>query len=506
MSTSYYPPAPTYNYAPGSNPVPTGYQASTNPRTIAENQGELVAGQGQALMANDEQLANEYQQAAAGTQNYLNPIESTLASGQGGYTPQEQSQIELTTQQQQNIVTGAGISSGVGTASAVGAAERAAAAAGGNPEALATYRTRAAQTQGAQAGDSETQARIAAQQAGSQGAQAVGNAAIGEQNQALGYYGNLQAEQTQAGEGEQGLQQQAYGTETSGTGQAAGLGVQASQTPSMFDKITGALASGVGAGVGSAATAAALADGTPYYDGGTDAVIAEAGPEAIINNAPKAVQRAASDPVRSNTRFMEDGNTDDPGAPSSPASATTPWWQKYAAIANQSLKPQSTQQPQQWTKATPYNQLGTAVGRIAGPLVAKALSPAQTSTDPYFAPGSSQMPAASDASTPDLSTGLYADGKLGGAFHWSERTPRTPHTPRPSLNYADRPHLADGGIGNYLDEGAMPAPQPPQIFTKPTMVHLEKADMVVPLSYRPKAKVRPSMALNAMQSAGGIRA
>jgi hypothetical protein len=39
-----------------------------------------------------------------------------------------------------------------------------------------------------------------------------------------------------------------------------------------------------------------------------------------------------------------------------------------------------------------------------------------------------------------------------------------------------------------------------KVFTKPTLIHLEKEDAVVPLSYRAKAKVRPSAALPALMA------
>lgn len=74
-----------------------------------------------------------------------------------------------------------------------------------------------------------------------------------------------------------------------------------------------------------------------------------------------------------------------------------------------------------------------------------------------------------------------------------------------------------GGIGNYLADGDTPWTDEgismqadgrngmqvgrAQIFNKPTAVRLAKTDSVVPLSYRAKAKVRPSAALPAMMGA-----
>lgn len=461
MATSYYQPAPTYSLTSPTAVNNIGYNNSKDPRVATANQRQLIAGQGDALQANDESLANQYQQQQVGTQNYLNPVESTLAGGGGGYAPSETSQIELnpatadkinySPQDIQNLVTGAGISAGAGTASAVGAAERAAAAGGGNPAALATYRARAAQTEGANAGDAMTKARTegkqleasgatTAQGLQSAGAQAVGNAAIGQQNQALGYYGNLQAQQGQQGLSEQGLQQGAYGTEA-GTGtQATGQVLQASQTPSTSDKIIGGVTGAL----------SALEDGTAGYlnDGGMDAVVGENGPEAIVE--------AASDPVRSNTTFMEDGfsgGTNDEGYGMDVGAGgptAQPSWASRAGSALQNyLRSNSQQKPAgaapgspAWNPTTPYSQIGSAVGGIVSHL---------------------------------------ADGMKSG-FHWSDRQPHMLHTPSPKV-----PYLADGG-----------SPEPPQIITKPTRVHLNPDDQVIPLSYRPKAKIRPSAAVAAM--------
>jgi hypothetical protein len=59
--------------------------------------------------------------------------------------------------------------------------------------------------------------------------------------------------------------------------------------------------------------------------------------------------------------------------------------------------------------------------------------------------------------------------------------------------------FADGGFP--ADEPGLPkAPSfnPGKLVTSPTQVHLNKGDAVVPLTYRPKAKIRPSAALPAI--------
>jgi hypothetical protein len=443
LFTPYYNP----NFSAGGGNV--SFDNTTNPVKAAQSQRQYVTSQGDQYQTADKTLADEYAAQQGGTQAYLDPIAQSQASGQGGYSPTEQSSIELSPQQQQNIQTAAGISAGAGTAAAVGAADRAYAATGGNPAAMAEYRARAAQTQAANAGQAQTGASVAAQQAASAGAQAVGNARMAQQAQGETYLGNLQAQQGSQSETEQGLAQGAYGTESNASGQATGQTIQAAQLPTTTDKIIGTVA---GAAEG-AAGAAGLADG--YYphmadgsdDGGMDAVVGEDGVEAIV--------KAASDPVRSHTRFMADGEyaSDSGGGPAGdpysligermeadgyypmmangtdivpgdalpPTSSIPPGMtpaslapsmappsngilQNYLANAS---KPQQQQQsgsaPQQWNKATPYTQAGQAGGAwINKILQMKGILPSSGSS----APGA--------PSTGSPAGGPWAPGSSGG--------------------------------------------------------------------------------------------
>lgn len=619
-------PYQAYNAAPtnvGGPAQPIGYNNTTNPVKAAQNQRAYVTEEGDELQNQTENLGNQYLQQQSGTQQYLQPIESTLATGGGGYTPAEQQQIELNPQQQQAIATEAGIAAGGQTAASVGDADRAFAASGGNPAAMATYQQRAAQSQAANAGQSETGGQVAAQQAGSAGAQAVGNASQAQQNAALGYYGNLQSEQGQQGQTEQGLTQAAYGTEAGAGNQATSNQISAAAIPTTADKIIGTAAGVAGA--------ALLADGTSQYyksgdDGGQDAVLGEDGAEVIIPG-PEDIVNAASDPVRSNTKFMDNGTAPVPGAstPGTSNSGMPAWLQ--AMLAKNSGSQQTPPQPGQpgWNKTTPYSQLGTAVGKAINPNgpIAGMINRSSTQSGP-FAPGSSQMPQSGSSSpatfgnsTPnslpgglvnrtgasidgvpslgdtggggsylggadasaDLSgegavAGAFADGrtpyrvkprmmadgsdpvmsdyidesernmlekdaagsssgfadgrsylaggKMSSGFHWTSLRPHavrpptggyTPldHNPRMLAdgNFPEAPSFNPNAVQTPLQaQSAMSTNQgKPQIITKPTLVHLEKEDMVVPLSYRPKAKVRPSVAMAAMKpQMGGYRA
>lgn len=382
---------------------------SSDPRSLAAQQRAQIGNTGAVL---NDQYAQYGQQnsggaptnTVSGTSDYLNSIESPLAQGQGGYTADEASQIELTPAQQQSMVNSAGISAGVANQAAVGGAERAANAAGGNPAALAAYRARAAQQSGVNAGNAMTNARVAAQQAGSAGAQAVGNAQIAQQNQGLNYYQGQNAQANANVNNANQLQEQTYGTQTSGGNQAAGLGVQASQTPSTFDKTIGAIGGALGG----------LADGT--VPSGSDAVIGEDGPEKVVDMsghdymADGGLAGAPEEGVP-----MDDDQASGapmPPTPTAPTTATSQPWYKKLLTNHQSSGGGQSQPQKQWSPVNTYSSLGQAAGKIAGTF---------------------------------LADGGFPQGKNG-------------------------------------------------IFTKPTNVKLGPNDAVVPLNYRPGAKIRPSMA------------
>lgn len=328
---------------------------TTSPSKIASQNRNLIYGQAQNLTTQQQQAQQQAQAQSGQTQDYLGGIEDPLAQGNGGYNADETSQIELSPQDEQNIVNGAGISAGVNTAASVGAAQRATAAAGGNPEALMAYRARAAQQQGVQTGNAMTAAKVAAKTAEQTGAEAVGNARIGQQNQALGYYGGLQSEQNQNAQQDLGLQNQTYGTETSGLTGSANTAQSASQNPTGFDKTIGAVTGVLGA----------LADGS-VPTGGSDAVVGEDGPEKVVQigdyMGDGGLAGAPAEGVP-----MDDDQA--PGAPLPPtpsapsAGGNQPWWKKLM-----SQPTDGTAQPQQqkpWTPVSTYSNIGKDVGNVA---------------------------------------------------------------------------------------------------------------------------------------------
>lgn len=133
--------------------------------------------------------------------NYAGTLDTTLGAGatnvRGTVDPAKLSQsgdfvarYRMTPQQQQDIVTGAGISAGTGYRAAIGDLERSATAAGMDPMGVNAAKQRMLRSAAAEGGDAMTQARIAASR------EAAGREFDIEGNR-------LQAEQFQANRGSQ---------------------------------------------------------------------------------------------------------------------------------------------------------------------------------------------------------------------------------------------------------------------------------------------------------------
>lgn len=93
-----------------------------------------------------------------------------------------------------------------------------------------------------------------------------------------------------------------------------------------------------------------------------------------------------------------------------------------------------------------------------------------------------------------VGNGQYmANGGMRPGFKWTERVGKQLHAPAGGytpLNLHPKPMMADGWSGGGV-----------KVVNSPTKVKLAPGDQVVPLSFRPKAKIRPSAALPALQSA-----
>jgi hypothetical protein len=368
--------------------MPYGYDNTTDARKVAQNQRALVTQNGDQLQR---QYLDQYNQQQGGapvntvadTANYLNDIEDPLAHGQGGYNASESSQIQLSPEDKQNIISGAGISAGTNTAAQVGAADRATAAAGGNPLAMAAYRARAADTEGAQAGDAMTRARIGAKEAESVGAQTTGNARLAQQNQGLNYYSGQNSQANQNSQQANQLQASTYGTEANAGNAATSNTLSASQTPSKLDKI-------IGAGVGVAS--AFLADGDVPET--RKAVVGENGPEW----AGKPSYLDMGDPGSGEAPEF-DGGTPSGQIQKGDDKAGVPFWQRLAQNAQQGQSAPSAQTPvKPWSPVDTYSGLGKAIGGLAnkaflddGEMAADG-DPAQHMTDAPYPPGVASVP------------------------------------------------------------------------------------------------------------------
>ncbi len=352
----------------------SGFNNTTDPRKIAQNNRQLIAQKGDIL---EQQNQDQYNQGTAesnATGGYLSGIEDPLAQGQGGYNAGELSQIQYSPQDVQNIVNRAATTSGAATAAGADAAARAANAAGGNPAAVAAYRARAAQQSGVQAGDAATAAQVAAKQAQATNAENIGQTRIGQQNQGLNYYQGVQQMQNQNAQNAAQRQAGLYGTQTTGLNQSGNLGLQASQTPSTLDKIIGGV---TGAAAGALSH---LQDGDP---GSVDsmpptheAIVAEGGPEAVLKMTAGPYKQFLDGGVTGSGETETPEGSAIPGdsAQSDDSWHNTPWFKQVRqnVMNKQAGSPPNSPQTggSTWNPTTPYQQ----VGNVAGSLLGTALS------------------------------------------------------------------------------------------------------------------------------------
>ena len=428
---------------------------TSDPRKIAQQTRSYVTDTGQGLIDENKAQASDAGWNAFQTQSRLNDWLSPLAAGQGGYnagevsqirmTPQELAQLRLspeeaaqyrmTPEQQQRLVTGAGISAGVGTAAAVGSAERAAAATGGNPLALAAYRVRAARQQASEAGDAMTKARIAASDAAAQRNLTVSNTAAQR---------NLTASDAAAQRAQQ-VGQARIGQQNTGVNYYTGLQAQSNAAK---EAALGRVQQTYGTQTGGAAQAANLGVGASQTPSTFDKIIGGAsgflgaledgdmvpGSKAAVvgENGPEKVVEMSGGPIEYNEDGMMYGDPE-----------TDPVLKTLDTMnLNSSLPPAP---PQNW-----YQRFAAKMKQ------------------PSAMPGSPQ------------------------------RSAPQPWTPMD--RYRDIGKAA-GTVAHFLEDGdAMPSLQSGMtqgangIFTSPTRVNLEPGEAVVPLTYRARAKVRPSAA------------
>lgn len=478
------------------NPYQNVNLGTSDPRKIARNT--------QGVNADQYANANSY---ATAIQDYLGGIIDPIAQGNGGYNPSEVANIEMTPEQQQNLVASSAIAAGTPTQAAAGAAQRATDASGGNPAAVAAYRARAGQQAGALAGNAATNAKVQAQQALSGETANVGQTRLGQQGQALNYLGGLQSEQNQNAQNAANRQVQ-----------GAQIGLQASQTPSTFDKITGAIAGGAGAAAGldegapagsmpSYRAMGASLPGTPpqglppadrFLDGGRMAVVAEKDPEAVVK-MPDYMDDGGP---------MMGGGLDSTTAPiggtnvgGTVTSSGPSFWQRLQDQMRQSMQqgqqgamPQGATSPKAGLAGSGPGNLGKIAGSV-GRIAAGFGDEGMMGSDPVIDHLRSMNQPPSTTFSGDDIAGKFLPGNVATMTTKDHRQWQADRNKLPGSVASDKATLDRmKNTPAFRDEGGMMADNG-AIFTKPTKLSLEPDEAVVPLSYRANAKTRPSMAM-----------
>jgi hypothetical protein len=257
-------------------------------------------------------------------------------------------------------------------------------------------------------------------------------------------------------------------------------------------------------------------------------------------------------------RFSEDGApmySFDTGTPSpeysSESGQKAPFRQRAKGILQNYLA-KSQQQPmgapqkpaEQWNPTTPYQQMGDTIGSAIGKgasvlMAADGLSlqgdgPEGNGYDDNKSVSGYLWDSEGDGYLQDSPDGVMAmaDGKAPGVAETEAKMLQSAkmqrdaamrmkqgpgksgempdHDTEQSVMSAEGNNMQrfaeeamamrrQGPLGRYKADGQ--APMPPKIVTSPTRVRLAPGDAVVPLTYRPHAKVRPSAFVNAYRGA-----
>lgn len=410
----------------------------------------------------------------------------------------------MSPEEEQRIVTGAGISAGAKDAAAVDAAERSARASGASPMGVAAYRSRMARAQAADAGDAMTQARIKASEA------AAGRKLTGEQ---LREQGGRYLTDTKTGAelrmGEDALS----GTQHLGDQALDERARVEQQRLNAEQSLAGTqlTAAGVGGQADIANEANINQEGRQQqqFNTTTGTNIAETQDKAAADRAMAvAGNRQATAVNNQGTQFGQAKTVNDTTSVRAKTVADTRldqqqkglnYYQGQDAMANQNAENAQGRQVQ--TYGTQMGATNAAVGQQAD--AAK-----QPGTFSKVVSGVTNLVAAAGGAggIRSAATGK-ADGRTGGSDEfavvgedgpewvgnltgekqpwWKELATGAAKTglraALPGLPLADG-RMGEGGGGS--DGG--------QIVDHPTLVSLDSEDSVVPLSYRARAKVRPS--------------
>lgn len=135
----------------------TGLRGAIDPSAL-QQKSTMGSEIGASVGAQKSELGGALDTESSGLKSAIDPNKLSLSSDFTNH-------YLMTPEEQQNIVSSAGISAGLKDAQAVGDTERAARAAGASPLGVGAYRARMATQQAADAGDAMTSARVAASNA-----------------------------------------------------------------------------------------------------------------------------------------------------------------------------------------------------------------------------------------------------------------------------------------------------------------------------------------------------
>jgi len=386
------------------------------------------------------------------------------------------------------------------------------------------------QTQNSQA-NADEQAALARQQAANQQKTSVYGVQSGNTNQAVGLGNQAVGLGTDAVNAGTGAVNAGTGAVNAGTGavnagtnaaeagtQAVNAGTNAANTDLAASQKPGLLDKAVGAATGIIGGLTKLADGD-YLGGGTDAIVGEQGPEKVVDasslgggNGFRARSAQSSPPDQGSP--IQAG----PRPPKSSPPAISPDSQQFQQpdpAPAQSPSFRATRQQQQSPMMADMGFLGKIGGSIKNAVTGS--SPASPSADPGYIDGTNMADEGDyGQSTQDDPTATTDPAAPKGIPFWQRlKTAAKGQQPQDSAHKWS-PVDTYSGIGKIAGTigSAMMNKQPPAayadgkmglphtkfagnsgVFTSPTQVKLAPNEAVVPLSFRAKAKVRPSMAM-----------